>query len=168
MPNKPTVGHFRHHEQARQAIRALDAAGIDRHAISVLTRSPTEAHELHQETGAAEDLERIIQRHPLSDVLDIIGEVESILVPGFGGVLASGHLLTRIKVDLEDIRGRGGPKEERGAITGALVGLGIPVDEAARLERAVDSGQILVVVHGRYDAAAARAALLTSTAHTSG
>ena len=167
MMTKATVGYFRRHEQARDAIRALIAAGIDRHAISVLAQSPVEAHELHQETGAAEDLERIIQHHPLGDVLDMLGEVESLLVPSFGGVLASGDLLTRIKADLEGIRGHDGADEERGAITGALVGLGVPVDEAAHLERVVDSGEVLVVVHGTYDAAAAKAALRPNKVDTS-
>lgn len=164
---KAIIGYFRRHDQARDAIRALFAAGIDSHAISVLARSPVEAHELHQETGAAEDLERIIQHHPLGDVLDLLGEVESLLVPGFGGVLASGDLLTRIKADLEGTRGHLEPAEERGAITGALVGLGVPVDEAAHMERVMDSGQVLVVVHGAYDAAAARAALRPNKVETS-
>jgi hypothetical protein len=41
----------------------------------------------------------------------------------------------------------------RGSITGALVGSGVPVDEAEALEQDVFGGRILVVIQGTYDAA---------------
>jgi Heat induced stress protein YflT len=151
-PNQPTVGLFATYQQARDAIGALKAAGISPGAISVLARSPREARALHRETGAAEDLEAAVRHNLLRDVLALVGQIESVLVPGFGGVLGSGDLITAIRV-------RGPADEDRGAIAGALVGLGVPVQQAADLEQAVAQGQILVVVHGAYDAAAARAAL---------
>jgi hypothetical protein len=110
----------------------------------VVTRSTGEAETLEQDTGASEGLEEATQyRHPLADFVEWLGKVESVAVPGFGAVLGTGDLL-------QDVSMAGG---NRGAITGALVGLGIPVDAAADYERAVFEGQILVVVHGSLDQA---------------
>jgi hypothetical protein len=133
---------FAGHEQAREAIRALEAAGVDRGAISVVTRSPDEAETLEQDTGASEELEDATQRrHPLSDFVEWLGKVESVAVPGFGAVLGTGDLWQDVSMAAGD----------RGAITGALVGMGIPVDTASEYEQAVLAGQILVVVHGAQD-----------------
>jgi hypothetical protein len=135
---------FAGHVQAREAIRALEAAGVDREAISVVTRSTGEAETLEQATGASEELEQATQyRHPLADFVEWLGKVESVAVPGFGAVMGTGDLL-------QDVSMAGG---NRGAITGALVGLGVPVDAAADYERAVFEGQILLVVHGAFDPA---------------
>ena len=118
-------------------------------AISVVTRSPAEADTLEHDTGASEDLEHASHRDRLSEFVDWLGRVGAVAVPGFGSVLGTGDLWRDIS-----LAGSG-----RGSITGALVGVGVPVDEAADLERAVFSGQILIVVHGTYDAAAANRAL---------
>jgi hypothetical protein len=143
------VGVFRSHESARAAIEALEGAGIDRRAISVVARAQAEAHSLGRETGAAEDLERLIQGHPLADLLNWLGRIEAVVVPGFGAVLGTGNL----GQDLAR------PNARRGTVTGVLVGIGIPVDEAERLEQSVFADQILVVVHGTYPVDVARAIL---------
>lgn len=125
--------------QARAAIQALQAAGLPAEAISVLSRSPDAAAELERSTGARDDLEAATaRRHPLQDFVDWLGRVESVAVPGFGAVLGTGNLWQ----DIAPAAGR------RGAITGALVGLGLPVDEADRLEQAVlRDGALLLVIH---------------------
>jgi hypothetical protein len=134
----PPVTHvFRSYQEARDGIRALEASGVDPEDISVLTRSPEDAERLEHDTGASDDLEDSVDRGRFGLFVDWLGRFESATVPGFGAVLGSGNLFQDIQV--------AGPG--RGAITGALVGSGIPVDEAANLEKAVDEGQILVVVH---------------------
>ena len=105
---------------------------------------------MERDTGVSEDLEDATQhRHRLADVVDWLGRVESAVVPGFGAVLGTGDLWQDVTVG-----GNG-----RGSITGALVGLGVPVDEASNLEQAVAGGQILLVVHGDFDATAVRSVL---------
>jgi hypothetical protein len=37
----------------------------------------------------------------------------------------------------------------RGAITGALVGIGVPIEQAERFEKSVRRGDVLIVVQGR-------------------
>jgi hypothetical protein len=108
----------------------------------VVTRSPADAETLEHDTGVSEELEDATQhRHPFSDFVEWLGRVESATVPGFGAILGTGNLW-------QDVSTAGG---NRGAITGALVGMGVSVDTAADYEQAVFEGQILVVVHGPVD-----------------
>jgi hypothetical protein len=146
----PVTQVFASFHEATEAIRALESAGVDPGGISVVTRSPRDAATLEHDTGVSEDLEDAsVHRHRLSEFVDWLGRVESATVPGFGAVLGTGDLWQDISM-----AGRG-----RGSITGALVGCGVPVDEAARLEQSVFDGRILVVVHDAEDAAAVRRVL---------
>ena len=120
-------------------------------AISVVTRSPAEADTLEHDTGASEDLEHASHRDRLTEFVDWLGRVGGVAVPGFGSVLGTGDLWRDIA-----LAGSG-----RGAITGALVGVGVPVDEATPLEQSVYDGHILVVVHGDYAVEVARSILNT-------
>jgi len=147
--NPPVARVFSSRQEARDAIRALQAAGVQPRAISVVTRLPADADTLEHDTGASEDLEQASHQDRLTGFVDWLGRVGGVAVPGFGAVLGTGDLWRDVSV-----AGSG-----RGSITGALVGVGVPVDEAADLERAVFRGHILVVVHGAYDPAAARRAL---------
>lgn len=133
---------FPSYQQAREAIRALESAGVPPQSISVVTRSPQDAETLEQDTGASDRLEDVSHRSRLGQFVDWLGKVESVAVPGFGGVLGTGDLW-------QDVQASG---TGHGSITGALVGVGVPVDTAAGLEQGVNAGQILVVVHGNYDA----------------
>jgi len=124
--------------EARAAIRELKASGVNGRSISVVTRSPSDAATLEHDTGASDDLEHAaVERHRFGDIVDWLGRVESAAVPGFGAMLGSGDLWRDIAVT----------DKGHGSITGALVGIGVPVDQAAQLEQAVLDGQILVVVH---------------------
>jgi hypothetical protein len=132
----PVVGVFADHAQARSAIEALEAAGVRGNAISVLAPVPAEVWELTKETGADRRAEEATLRHPLGDLAAWLAGIGATL-PGFGTIAGTGTL------GLEVARAGSG----RGAITGALVGLGLPVDEAARYEEEVVEGHILVVAH---------------------
>jgi hypothetical protein len=149
----PLTRVFTSYQAAREAIRALEVAGVDPGSISVLTRSPHDAETLQHDTGASDDLEdAALHRGRLTEVVDWLGRVESAAVPSFGAVLGTGNLWQDIQ-----LAGSG-----RGSITGALVGCGVPVDEAAQLEQAVFDGYILVVVHGETAVAAASRVLAPS------
>jgi hypothetical protein len=133
----PSAQTFATHAEAREAILALEAAGLSPADISVVTRTHAEAETLEHDTGASEELEEATQHHHrLADLVDWLGRVESAAVPGFGAVLGTGDLW-------QDVSPSG---SSRGSITGALVGRGFSVDEAASLEAAVFDGKILVVI----------------------
>jgi hypothetical protein len=128
---------------ARETIGALEASGVKPSTISIVTRSTRDADQLQLNTGVSQDVEdAAVHRSRLAQFVDWLGQVESVAVPGFGAVLGTGDLWQDVQLS-----GSG-----RGSITGALVGAGVPVDEAASLEQAVFEGQTLVVVHGKYDA----------------
>jgi len=130
---------FNTHAEAREAIRVLEAAGLSPDDISVVTRNPAVAETLEHDTGVSDELEDVtLHHHRLADLVDWLGRVESAAVPGFGAVLGTGDLWRDVA-----LAGRG-----RGSITGALVGRGFSVDEAASLEAAVFDGKILVVIQG--------------------
>lgn len=141
----PIACAFADSQQARAAINALQEAGVDPLAISAVTRSPRDVDTLEHATRINDDLgDATLHRGRLAQFVDWLGKFESATVPGFGAILGTGNLWQDVQ-----LAGNG-----RGSITGALVGTGIPVDEAANLEQAVHSGQVLVVVHGAYDPAA--------------
>lgn len=147
----PIVGVFHEHLRARDAILALEAAGVNPDAISVLARSALEASTLEGETGASGDLEGDTRTSRVHDILDWLASIGGNL-PGFSVISGTGNLGLAVA--------RSDPKSERGAVTGALVGCGVPVDDAAQYEQAVVDGRILIVVHGpAANPAAARAAL---------
>ncbi|MGI9147288.1 MAG: hypothetical protein ACR2IK_12160 [Chloroflexota bacterium] len=149
MTDVPIVGVFREHTLARDAILALEAAGIEPEAISVLARAPGESRSLEDETGVSRDLEDVTTSHRFHDVLDWLASLGGAL-PGFGPVAGTGNL------GLQVAQAR---SAERGAVTGALVGLGLSADDAQQYEDLVLEGQILVVVDRTADASAARAVL---------
>ena len=147
--SQPITRVFKSYQAARDAIRALEAGGVGAAHISVVTRSAREADTLEYDTGASEDIEGAAVRSRLRQFVDWLGKVESATVPGFGAILGTGDLWQDVQ-----LAGSG-----RGSVTGALVGCGVPVDDADRLEQAVFSGHILVVVHGAADPASAAAIL---------
>jgi hypothetical protein len=145
---------FASYERAQAAIRGLQAASVSPRNISVVTRAPADADRLERDTGVSEDLEQATQHHHrLADLLAWLGRVEAVAVPGFGAVLGTGDLWQDLSL----------ASSGRGAITGALVGLGVQIDDATNLEQAVADGQILLVVHGVYDAGSLNAVLGPST-----
>lgn len=122
---------------AGRAAQSLSEGGVPLEAISVLTRSTKEADAIERSVGVSDDLEDVaVRHHRLKDFFDWLGRVEAVVVPGYGAVLGTGDLW-------QDVA-RGA--HSRGAITGALVGIGMDVDEAALFEAAVSRGEILLVV----------------------
>jgi hypothetical protein len=132
----PAVGVFADHAQARAGIEALEAAGIPGHTISVLARVPSEVWSLVRETGADRRAEEATLRHPLGDLAAWLAGIGATL-PGFGPIAGTGTLGLEVA--------RSG--SSRGSVTGALVGLGVPVDDAAKYEEQMFAGHILIVVH---------------------
>jgi hypothetical protein len=137
----PVTRAFKSSQQARDAILALAGAGVPPRSISVVSRSPRDAETLEHATGASDDLEDAAYRSRLREFVDWLGRVGSAAVPGLGAVLGTGDLWQDVAVG-----GRG-----RGSIAGALVGAGVGVDEAERLDKAVFDGKTLVVIHGAFD-----------------
>src|SRR5262249_61603063 len=90
---RPVVRAYADAERVRRAIEHLRSADVPVEAISVVSRSTGDAEALERATGASDDLEdTAVRRHRFADFVDWLGRVESVVVPGFGGVLGSGNL----------------------------------------------------------------------------
>jgi hypothetical protein len=148
MAEQPIVQLYPTRQTARDAILALEAAGVPAHDISVVARTHAETEAVARDTGADDDLEDASHNRRLHDLVDWLGSIGAAM-PGFGPLVGTGNL------GLAAARAGDGP----GGITGALVGAGIPVDEAQRLEREVLVGQILVLVQGDRHRTAAQSVL---------
>jgi len=124
------------HGQARDAILALESAGIEPEAISVLARAPGEARSLDLETGASRDLEGVTTTHRVHDVLDWLASIGGAL-PGFGPVAGTGNLGLHVAR----------AQSARGAVTGALVAWGSQRTRPSATESSSWPGKFCVVVH---------------------
>ncbi len=145
----PTVGVFDDPSRALAAVEALEKAGFSQHAIGVLSPSHARASKIarathvEDESGVTSLLDEVAAA--LSGVLGVI------FLPGIGPVSTTGMVGAAVE---SAVSGEG-----EGSITGALVGMGIPVDAAEQYEDAVRGGGILVVVDAGVRAGEARSIL---------
>ena len=146
--NTTVVGVFRDEGNAHQAVQALRQAGFREDQISVVgQRRDKDTGEVVQEgthagAGAATGVVAGAGIAALWSLGATFG-----MVPVIGPILAVGPIAAAL------ISAAGGAVA--GGILGALVGMGIPEEEAKYYEGEVKSGRILVTVQadGRYDEA---------------
>ena len=74
-------------------------------------------------------------------IAGVIAGLSSILIPGFGAVLAAGPILTTIGGAVV------GANSGAGGLKPALMEIGVPEDEAERYSKDVEDGRILVFLH---------------------
>jgi len=138
------IGVFEDGLSARDAIHALKAAGFRGQDISILMPDADASREFATETGVA-TREGAAAGAVAGGVLGglagwLIG-IGALAVPGVGALLAAGALgaaLSGVAIGASV-----------GAIAGALVGIGVPEDEAAWYEQEVRGGRALVSVLAR-------------------
>lgn len=145
------VGVFRSHDQAQQAVSELKRVGFDESRIAVVARDQSGAAEKISATdkgskvatGAASG----VAAGAGVGALYALG-IATIGLPALGPVLLGGGLLA-------SVLGSAAVGAAAAGIAGALIGLGIPEEEANYYEGEVKAGRILVTVqaNGRYDEA---------------
>lgn len=141
------IGVFRTQDEARDAIRALRGAGFAAGDISLLAADRGEARELASETGTHTGegaATGIVAGGILGGLGGWLVGIGALAIPGVGPFIAAGAFgaaLTGAAV------GAG-----VGVIAGALIGMGLPREEADWYEREVKGGGTLVAVRagGRY------------------
>ncbi len=144
----PIVGVFHDSARALAAVQELEGKGFSRNAIGVLSPS----HKRADQVAHAGHVESEPGMASIADeVAAALAGVGAFAVPGIGPVSSTGMLAAAL-----DSATSG---EGEGAITGALVGMGISVDAASQYEDAVRGGGILVVVDAGARAAEARQVL---------
>jgi hypothetical protein len=143
--NHTAVGVFDDPMQAMEAVRALRATGFDDTHIGMVSRNDTRAD---AERSGLQDDPTYTRWEEGSGVGAAAGAVTGVglglavaagLIPGVGPIIAGGTLVALLA--------SAGTGAAVGTVLGALVGLGIPEDEATFYESEVAAGKTVVTVH---------------------
>ena len=133
------------HEQAEQAVKQLQEAGVDMKSLSIVGR------DTHTD-------EHVVGYYTAGDRMMHWGEVGAFwggfwgllfgsglfLVPGLGPILAAGPIVGWIVAGLEGAAVLGGVS----AIGAGLVSIGIPKDSVLKYDVALKTDKYALVVHG--------------------
>jgi len=133
------------HEQAEQAVKCLQEAGIDMKTLSIAAKG--------QHTD-----EHVVGYYNTGDRMKHWGKVGAFwggfwgllfgsavfAIPGIGPILVAGPLVAWIVAGLEGAVVIGGV----GAIGGGLASIGIPKDSILQYELALKTDKFLLIVHG--------------------
>lgn len=162
-PNS-VVAIYDTHEQAEQAVKSLQEAGIDMKSLSIAAKG--------QHTN-----EHVVGYYNANDRIKYWGKVGAFwggfwgllfgsalfVIPGLGPVLVAGPLVAWIVAGLEGAAVVGGV----GAIGGGLASIGIPNDSILKYELALKTDKFLLIVHGSRDAVAKAKDTIEKTKHSS-
>lgn len=131
---RPIVGIFTNRESAEQAITDLKQAGFDTNRIGLLMKNRAETKEAASGAGVHTAGGAVTGGLIGGAVGAILAATGTFVIPGIGPFISAGILATAIV---------GGAV---GAIAGALVGMGIPREEAEYYETRVREGHVLVTI----------------------
>ncbi len=152
------------HEQAEQAVKSLQEAGVDMKSLSIAGKD--------QHTD-----EHVVGYYNTGDRMKYWGKMGAFwggfwgllfgsalfAIPGIGPVLVAGPMVAWIVAGLEGAVVVGGA----GAIGGALASIGIPKDSIVEYELALKTDKFVLIVHGPLDAVAKAKEILAGTEHSS-
>lgn len=140
---KTVVGMFERQDEARRAIEALQDAGFDSDQIGVAMRDERTSAEMARSTGAGDLTEEgatagAVSGAGVGALIGIALVGSNVVLPGVGTFLIGGPLAAALT--------GAGIGAASGGLIGALVGHGIPEDEAREYTSRLESGHILVSV----------------------
>src|ERR1700677_4485840 len=152
------------HEQAEQAVKELQEAGVDMKSLSIA------AKDMHTD-------EQVVGYYNTGDRMKHWGKVGAFwggfwgllfgsalfAIPGVGPILVAGPLVAWIVAALEGAVVVGGVS----AIGAGLVSIGIPKDSVIKYETALKTDKFLLVVHGSRDAVEKAKDIIEGTRHNS-
>lgn len=131
---RPVVGVFKDRQSAERAIEELKQAGFDPNRMGLVMQDREEGKRTESDTGvrvAGGAVTGGVVGGALGAVLAATG---AFVIPGIGPFVSAGILATAITTGAI------------GAIAGALVGLGIPREEAEYYENRARAGDVLLTV----------------------
>ncbi|QTD42757.1 general stress protein [Sporosarcina sp. Te-1] len=138
-------GVYENEQQAAEAVAELKSKGYTTEEISVVGKHIKELSAITQEVKPS-TTDGAIAGAATGGAIGIAGllvGLSTVLVPGFGAVLAAGPILTTIGGAVV------GANTQAGGLKHALMEVGVPDDEAERYSSDVEDGKILVLVHSR-------------------
>jgi hypothetical protein len=134
------VGVFQEATQAQEAVRALQRAGFSDEQIGVMSKHHSETDDASDERGTLMEEGAVTGLATGAGVGALWGlGIMAGLLPGIGPAIAGGTLGVMLSSAAAGAAAAG--------IAGALVGLGIPEEEAHFYEKEFKAGRSIVTVH---------------------
>ncbi len=137
------IGVYENEQQAARVVEELKGKGYTTEEISVIAKNPKELTEITQEVKPSTK-DGAIAGAATGGAIGIAGVIaglSTILIPGFGAVLAAGPIITTIGGAVV------GASSGAGGLKHALMDIGVPDDEAERYSNDAQDGKILVFLH---------------------
>jgi uncharacterized protein (TIGR02271 family) len=159
MERSTVVGVFRDRDMAERAIDELHRLGFRDDEIGFAVRGDDHVDSTTTTTDKAADTGTGALSGAIAGagIGGLIAAAASLLIPGFGPVVAGGILAT--------VLGGAAVGAAAGGILGALIGMGVPEEEARYYESEFQEGRILVTVKAGSRYNEARQALLRHGAY---
>ena len=162
MQKDSVVAIYKTHEQAEQAVKELQEAGVDMKSLSIA------AKDTHTD-------EHVVGYYTAGDRMKYWGKLGTFwggfwgllfgsamfAIPGLGTILVAGPLVAWIVGALEEAAIVGGLS----AVGAGLFSIGIPKDSVLKYEVALKSDQFLLVVHGTPETVATAEEIISGTKH---
>lgn len=142
------VGTFATRERAEMALRELRDAGFNMDKVSVVSRELAENEDLsdaevkssgEQAKGGAKA--GATAGGATGGILGLIGGLGVLAIPGVGPLAEAGVVLANTLLG-------GGIGAASGGLVGALIGWGVPENEAKNYENLVSQGHYLILMEG--------------------
>jgi len=140
VPHPLVLGLYSTPSAAAAGARALQALGVARDQISVVSRNHDEAGALAEQMDASPGAD-IEDSRPAARLGELGGQVLAaiaLVMPGIGPIVAAGPL----SADLGEAVGHAA-----GGLASVLASAGVPQARADALQREVERGSVLVAIH---------------------
>ncbi|WP_428912303.1 general stress protein [Niallia sp. Krafla_26] len=138
------IGVYENEQQAAIVVEDLKGKGYTTEEISVIAKNTKERSEIITEEVEPSTMDGAVAGAATGAAIGIAGVIaglSTLLIPGFGAVLAAGPIITTIGGAVV------GASSGAGGLKPALMEMGVPEDEAERYADDVQEGKILVLLH---------------------
>ncbi len=137
------IGVYDNEQRAAEVVEDLKEKGYTTEEISVITKKAKDLSENTQEVKPS-TMDGALAGAATGAAIGIAGMIaglSTVLIPGFGAVLAAGPIITTIGGAVV------GASSGAGGLKHALMEIGVPDDEAERYYNDAQDGKILVFLH---------------------
>lgn len=137
------IGVYENEHQVAEVVEDLKEKGYTTEEISVIAKNTKELSEITQELKPSTKdgaIAGAITGGAIG-IAGVIAGLSTVLIPGFGAVLAAGPIITTIGGAVV------GASSGAGGLKHALMEIGVPDDEAERYSDEAENGKILVFLH---------------------
>lgn len=137
------IGVYENEQQAAEVVKDLKDKGYTTDEISIIAKNTKELSEITQEVKPSTKDGAIAGALTggAIGIAGVIAGLSTVLIPGFGAVLAAGPIITTIGGAVV------GANSGAGGLKHALMEIGVPDDEAERYSNDAKDGKVLVFLH---------------------